>query len=227
MEFIESLLHFDEYIQPFIAMFGPYIYVILFAIIFAETGFVVTPFLPGDSLLFVVGTLAGSGYLNFWILYFSLLVAAILGDSVNYWIGNKTGPKIFSKKDSRFFKKEHLATTHKFFEKHGGKTIIIARFLPIVRSFAPYVAGMGSMDYKSFLFYNVIGGFIWVTSLTAAGYFFGSLPIIKENFEKVIFGIILLSLVPPFIEWLKARHEKKHHKVEKTSFEDIKETFKK
>lgn len=227
MEFIELLLHFDEHLANFIDHFGAWVYVLLFGIIFAETGFVVTPFLPGDSLLFVVGTLAGSGYLNYWIIYVTLLVAAILGDSVNYWIGNKTGPKVFSQKDSLFFKKEHLSTTHKFFEKHGGKTIIMARFLPIVRSFAPFVAGMGSMDYKSFLFYNVIGGFIWVTSLTAAGYFFGALPIIQDNFEKAIFAIIFISLIPPFIEYLKARNEqKKNKKVEESSLADIKKTFK-
>ncbi len=226
MELIDLLLHFDEHLANFINMFGPWVYVLLFGIIFAETGFVVTPFLPGDSLLFVVGSLAGSGYLNFWVVYVTLLVAAILGDSVNYWIGNKTGHKVFNKENSKLFNRQHLETTREFFEKHGGKTIILARFLPIVRSFAPFVAGMGSMDYKTFLYYNVVGGFIWVTSLTVAGYFLGSLPIIKDNFEKAIFLIILLSLVPPIIEYIRAKKELKPEK-KSTSFSEIKETFKK
>ncbi len=226
MELIDLLLHFDEHLANFINLFGPWVYVLLFGIIFAETGFVVTPFLPGDSLLFVVGSLAGSGYLNFWIVYFSLLVAAILGDSVNYWIGHKTGHKVFNKENSRLFNKQHLETTREFFEKHGGKTIILARFLPIVRSFAPFVAGMGSMEYKTFFLYNVVGGFIWVTSLTVAGYFLGSLPIIKENFEKAIFGIIFLSLIPPIIEYVRAKKELKTEKAT-TNLSEIKDTFKK
>lgn len=226
MELIETLLHFDEYLETFINLFGPWIYVLLFGIIFAETGFVVTPFLPGDSLLFIVGSLAGAGFLNIWIVYVSLVVAAILGDTVNYWIGHHTGHKVFNKENSKIFNKQHLETTRKFFEKHGGKTIILARFLPIVRSFAPFVAGMGSMEYKSFLVYNVAGAFIWVTSLLAAGYFLGALPIIKDNFEKAIFAIIGLSLIPPVIEYIKARNKPQASKEETTTYDEIEKTFK-
>lgn len=227
MELLELLLHFDEHLLNFINNYGVWVYALLFAIIFAETGFVVTPFLPGDSLLFVVGSLAGSGYINYWLIYFILIAAAILGDTVNYWIGHHTGHKVFAKKNSKLFNKQHLETTRKFFEKHGGKTIILARFLPIVRTFAPFVAGMGSMNYKSFALYNVVGAFIWVTSLTAAGYFLGSLPIVKDNFEKAIFVIIGLSLLPPIYEFIKARNEPKTAHVEETSFEEIEKTFKK
>ncbi len=226
MEFIEILLHIDEYLGTFIQQYGTWVYVLLFVIIFAETGFVVTPFLPGDSLLFVVGTLAGSGYINIVVIYFILLAAAILGDTVNYWIGHKLGHKVFSKENSKLFNKQHLETTRKFFAKHGGKTIIIARFVPIVRTFAPFVAGMGSMHYSTFLAYNVLGGLLWVTSLLFAGYFFGSLPIIKDNFEIAIFAIIFLSLIPAIIEFFKARRESKKTK-DTTSFSEIQKTFEK
>jgi membrane-associated protein len=226
MEILELLLHFDEHLANFIDLFGNWVYVLLFAIIFAETGLVVTPFLPGDSLLFVVGTLAGGGYLNIWIVYFSLLVAAILGDTVNYWAGHHFGPRVFKKENSKIFNKQHLETTRKFYEKHGGKTIIIARFVPIVRTFAPFVAGMGSMNYSTFLFYNVVGAFVWVTSLTFAGYFFGGLQIVKDNFEAAVFGIIIVSLIPAFVEFFKARQESKKAK-ETTSFSEIEKTFKK
>lgn len=227
MELIETLLHFDEYLESFINLFGPWIYVLLFGIIFAETGLVVTPFLPGDSLLFVVGSLAGAGFLNIWIVYVTLIVAAILGDTVNYWAGHHFGPRVFKKDNSKLFNKKHLETTRKFYEKHGGKTIIIARFVPIVRTFAPFVAGMGSMHYSTFLYYNVVGAFVWVTSLTFAGYFFGGLDIIKENFEAAIFGIIILSLLPAIFEFIKARNEPKAAKEETTTYAEIEETFKK
>lgn len=226
MELIEILLHLDEYLGTFIQNYGTWVYVLLFAIIFAETGLVVTPFLPGDSLLFVVGTFAGGGYINIYLIYVILLVAAILGDTVNYWIGHKLGHKVFSKENSRLFNKKHLETTRKFYEKHGGKTIIIARFVPIVRTFAPFVAGMGSMHYSTFLAYNVVGGFLWVTSLMFAGYFFGSLDIIKNNFEIAIFGIIFISLIPAIVEYFKARNESKKSK-ETTSFAEIQKTFEK
>jgi membrane-associated protein len=230
MEFIvglfEMLLHFDEHLANFISLFGPWVYVLLFGIIFAETGLVVMPFLPGDSLLFVVGTLAGGGFLNIWIVYVSLLVAAILGDTVNYWVGHKLGHKVFQKENSKIFNKQHLETTRKFYEKHGGKTIILARFVPIVRTFAPFVAGMGSMHYSTFLYYNVIGGFVWVTSLTFAGYFFGALPIVQENFEAAVFLIIFISLIPAVLEFAKAKKESKKAK-ETTSFAEIEKTFKK
>jgi membrane-associated protein len=229
MEIIDFLLHLDQHLSAIIDAFGIYTYIILFLIIFAETGFVVTPFLPGDSLLFVVGTLAGSGFLNIWIVYISLLLAAILGDSINYWIGHHTGPKIFAKENSRLFNKAYLEKTREFYAKHGGKTIILARFLPIIRTFAPFVAGVGKMHYSTFIFYNIIGGFIWVTSLTFAGYFFGGLPVIKENFEYAIIGIIVLSIMPMIIEYLK--HKKgpqiTRKQLESLTYKDIQKTFKK
>jgi len=229
MEIFGFVLHIDEHLANIIAFFGPWTYVILFAIIFAETGLVVTPFLPGDSLLFAVGTLAGSGFLHIWTVYFIMMIAAILGDSVNYWIGNRIGPRVFSKENSRLFNKAYLEKTREFYEKHGGKTIIIARFLPIIRTFAPFVAGIGKMCYNAFLFYNVIGAFIWVTSLTFAGYFFGGLPFVKENFEFVVMGIIALSLLPMVIEYLKHRRGPQMTKkqLEHATFKDIQEIFRK
>lgn len=202
---IDFLLHVDTYLASGIAFFGLWTYGLLFAVIFAETGFVVAPFLPGDSLLFVVGTLAGSGFLNVWGAYGSMLGAAILGDTVNYWIGHHIGPKIFSREDSRVFKKEYLEKTREFYERYGGKTIILARFLPIARTFAPFVAGIGAMQYRTFILYNVVGAFAWVTSLTFTGYFFGGLSFVKERFEYVAIGIVILSLVPMGIEYLRYR----------------------
>lgn len=228
MELFDFVLHVDEYLQAIINQFGVWTYVILFTIIFAETGLVVIPFLPGDSLLFVVGTLAGGGYINIWIVYIVMLVAAILGDSVNYWIGNRLGTKVFEKENSRFFNKAHLEKTREFYEKHGGKTIILARFLPIVRTFAPFVAGVGKMHYDTFITYNIVGGFIWVTGITFAGYFLGGLPIVKNNFETAIISIILLSLVPVAVEYIKHKLEhKKKQADETTNYREIKETFKK
>jgi len=211
MELIQQLIHFDKYIPAVIAAIGPSIYAIFFFIIFAETGFVVTPFLPGDSLLFVIGTLAGGGYLNIWLAYFLLLVAAILGNMVNYWLGYKIGHKVFSNKDSKWFSQKNLEKTHEFFEKYGGKTIIITRFIPIIRSFAPFVAGMGSMKYKTFMIYNLVGGFLWVTSITFAGYFFGGTKLVKDNFEYAVLTIVLISLLPAIIEYIrhKAKSKKK------------------
>lgn len=230
MEFITNLadffIHLDEHLASIIALFGIWTYVILFLIIFAETGLVVTPFLPGDSLLFVVGTLAGGGFLNIWVVYFTLLIAAILGDTVNYWIGHHFGKRVFTKENSRFFNKAYLEKTREFYDKHGGKTIIIARFVPIIRTFAPFVAGVGNMHYGTFISYNVIGAFIWVTSLTLAGYFLGALPIVKENFETAIFLIIGISLIPVLFEFVKHRLEKRKVKEEKTSYKEIQETFK-
>ncbi len=225
MEIFDFIIHFDDYLAKIIAAFGNWTYVILFVIVFAETGLVVTPFLPGDSLLFVVGTLAGSGLgLNIWIAYIVLLIAAVLGDTVNYWIGHKLGAKVFSQKNSRIFKQEYLEKTQDFYEKHGGKTIIIARFVPIVRTFAPFVAGVGKMNYSTFILYNVVGGFIWVTSLTFAGYFFGQLPIIQENFEYAVFGIIIISLIPMMYEYINHKRISKRHKV---TYTEIKETVQK
>lgn len=229
MEIFDFVLHFDDHLANLINLFGAFTYVILFLIVFAETGLVVTPFLPGDSLLFVVGTLAGGGFLNIWVAYLTLLAAAILGDTVNYWVGHHIGARVFSKENSRIFNKAYLEKTREFYEKHGGKTIILARFLPILRTFAPFVAGMGKMHYHTFLFYNVVGGFIWVTSLTFVGYFFGGLPIIKENFEYAVIGIVLFSLIPVAVEYVRFKIGPKVSKeqMEKATYKDVQETFKK
>lgn len=229
MEIVNSLLHIDESLANVINLFGSFTYILLFLIIFAETGFVVTPFLPGDSLIFAAGTLAGSNYLNVIIVYISLLVAAILGDTVNYWIGHHLGVRAFSGKKSRIFKREYLDKTSEFYKKHGGKTIVLARFVPIVRTFAPFVAGIGKMHYGTFLLYNISGGFIWVTSLTFAGYFLGQIPFVKNNFEYVVIGIIIASLFPMLIEFARQKYASRGETevTKKTSYEDIQKTFKK
>ncbi len=206
--FIDLFIHLDEHLSTIITNFGPWTYLILFGIIFAETGFVVTPFLPGDSLLFAVGAFAAKGVINVYWVIILLLIAAIVGDSVNYAIGNYMGPRVFTEK-TRFLKKEHLDKTHAFYEKHGGKTIILARFIPIIRTFAPFVAGVGSMTYSKFIIYNVVGALIWVPLFTFGGYFFGNLPFVEKNFEWVILVIIFLSIVPAIYEFLK---ERKHAK---------------
>lgn len=225
----DYFLHLGEYLDLIIQTLGPLTYVLLFLVIFAETGLVVTPFLPGDSLIFIVGAFSATGHLNFIVSYITLFVAAVIGDSVNYWIGNKIGPRVFSKENSRVFNKKYLEKTHAFYEKYGTKTIVIARFVPIVRTFAPFVAGIGSMNYKTFFTYNVLGAFIWVTSLMFAGYFLGSLPIVKDNFEKAVFLIIGISLLPVVYEFLKAKLEsrgEKKEKVDAPSMEEIKESVK-
>lgn len=201
---IDLFLHLDKHLNEIIQTYGVWTYVLLFAIIFMETGLVVTPFLPGDSLLFAAGTFAGMGSLNVWILFISLSAAAIIGDTVNYWIGHYIGPRAFSG-NIRFLKKEHLDRTHKFYEKHGGKTIILARFIPIIRTFAPFVAGIGAMSYGHFISYNVIGGILWVGLFTFLGYFFGNLPFVQENFAYVVIAIILISVLPAVYEFLKER----------------------
>ncbi len=228
MDLIEYLLHFDEHLQNIISFFGYYTYLIIFLIIFAETGLVIIPFLPGDSLLFIIGTLAGGGYLDIILVYITLLAAAIIGDTVNYWIGHHIGAKVFSNENSKIFNKSYLEKTREFYEKHGGKTIILARFLPIIRTFAPFVAGIGKMHYRTFFIYNVVGGFLWVTSLTFAGYFFGGLEIIKNNFEYATIGIILLSIVPMILEFIKHKQGEKVTKkqMEHATYKDIKETLK-
>ena len=219
--------------ESIISSFGAFTYVILFLIVFAETGLVITPFLPGDSLLFIVGTLSGSGFLNIWIAYVSLIVAAILGDTVNYWIGHHFGPKVFSKKNSRFFNPEYLEKTRGFYAKYGGKTIILARFLPIIRTFAPFVAGIGKMHYGTFVLYNVVGAFIWVTLFMFAGYFFGGMPLIKNNFEYAVVVIVLVSVLPVVFEYVKHRMSPKggspsgREKLKSASFKDVDKTFKK
>jgi membrane-associated protein len=193
-----------------IQTFGPWLYVILFLIIFCETGLVVTPILPGDSLLFAVGALAARpDGLNLGLVLASLSAAAILGDTVNYWIGAYMGPKVFHKKESRWLNPQHLQRTHAFYEKYGGKTIIIARFLPIIRTFAPFVAGIGRMTYSRFLIYNVIGGLAWIGLCIMGGYFFGNLPLVKKNFSLVIIAIIILSLIPIAVEYLRHHFGKK------------------
>jgi membrane-associated protein len=202
---IDILLHLDKYLDLMIQTMGIWSYVIIFLIIFCETGLVVTPILPGDSLLFAIGTFAAIGSFDIAMVLILLTIAAIAGDTVNYWIGNYLGPKVFHYEDSRFFKKKHLERTHQFYEKHGGKTIIIARFIPIIRTFAPFVAGIGSMTYRKFLSYNVIGGIFWIFSLTLAGYFFGNIPVVRNNFSLVIMAIVMISIMPGVIEYLRQR----------------------
>jgi membrane-associated protein len=202
---IDLVVHLDRHLLAVAQDYGGWIYGLLFLIVFCETGLVVTPFLPGDSLLFVAGTLAGAGSMNPHLLAGLLMVAAVLGDSLNYAIGHYIGPKVFRYEDSWFFRKAYVEKTHAFFERHGGKTIVIARFLPIVRTYAPFVAGVGQMHYGRFLFFNVIGAVIWVGLLTYAGYFFGNLPVIKNNLTLVILGIIVLSIAPGIIEVLRHR----------------------
>ncbi len=209
MELIKNLvdfvLHLDAHLSELIQSYGAWTYGILFAIVFCETGFVVTPFLPGDSLIFAAGTFAARGDLNIGLLFGLLAAAAVLGDTVNYWIGKIVGPKVFSKEKSRIFKKSYLDRTHSFYEKYGAETIIIARFVPIVRTFAPFVAGIGRMSYLKFLSYNVIGGIGWVALFSFGGYFFGNIPFVRKNFSLVIIAIILISLVPAVLEFLKHR----------------------
>jgi membrane-associated protein len=204
---IDILLHLDKYLDLMIQTMGVWSYVIIFLIIFCETGLVVTPILPGDSLLFAIGTFAAIGSFDITLVLILLTIAAIAGDTVNYWIGNYLGPKVFHYEDSRFFKKRHLERTHQFYEKHGGKTIIIARFIPIIRTFAPFVAGIGSMTYRKFLSYNVAGGVFWIFSLTLAGYFFGNIPIVRNNFSLVIVAIVVISVLPGVIEYLRQRRK--------------------
>jgi len=203
---IDLFLHLDEHLNDIFVQYGAWTYAILFLIIFCETGLVVTPFLPGDSLLFAVGALSAAGGLNIGGLFVLLCIAAILGDTVNYWIGNYIGPRAFTG-NVRFLKKEYLDRTHRFYETHGGKTIILARFMPIIRTFAPFVAGIGSMTYPRFFSYNVVGGIVWVGGFLFAGYFFGNIPFVKHNFEFVIIGIIFVSVLPPVIEFLRHRRQ--------------------
>lgn len=205
---IDFVLHIDKHLADIIVAYGPWIYGILFAIVFCETGLVVTPFLPGDSLLFAAGALAAStGQLNVFLLWVLLVVAAILGDAVNYSIGRRVGTRVFSD-NAKILKTDYLRRTEKFYEKHGNKTIILARFVPIVRTFAPFVAGVGRMKYRNFATYNVVGGVVWVTIFLAAGYLFGNIPFVKENFEIVTIGIVLVSVLPMVFEFLKERRHR-------------------
>lgn len=211
---IDLFLHLDEHLSVIIQTYGVWTYALLFLVIFMETGLVVTPFLPGDSLLFAAGTFASPALaqpgqappMNVWLLWFLLMGAAVLGDTANYWIGHYIGPRAFSG-EVRFLKKEYLDRTHEFYEKHGGKTIVLARFIPIIRTFAPFVAGVGAMNYGRFLSYNVIGGILWVTIFTWGGYFFGNLPFVQENFSFVVLAIILISVLPAVYEVVKERFQ--------------------
>jgi len=207
-DIVEWIIHLDKHLLSVVQYFGFWSYFILFLVIFAETGFVVTPFLPGDSLLFMIGAIAAMGSLNVWTLFVSLSLAAILGDSLNYAIGRSLGPKMFKYENSRFLNKEHLEHTHKFYEKYGAKTIVLARFVPIVRTFAPFVAGMGNMEYKKFLFYNIIGGIVWVGAFVFLGFWFGNVAFIKNNFEYFVLGIIVISVLPVVIKLIKMRAKK-------------------
>jgi membrane-associated protein len=208
MEFLTSIvdfvLHIDVHLQEIIGKYGGLTYLILFLIVFAETGLVVTPILPGDSLLFAAGTFAALGSLDPFVLTGLLIVAAVVGDGVNYWIGHWVGPRAFSGK-VRWLREDYLKRTEAFYERHGGKTIIMARFVPIVRTFAPFVAGVGRMHYGRFLAFNVVGAVLWVSICVAAGYFFGNLPFVRDNFSLVVLGIIGVSLIPLVVEWLKSR----------------------
>jgi membrane-associated protein len=204
-KFVNIILHLNLYVGQLADSYGPGIYILLFAIIFAETGLVVTPFLPGDALLFAVGTLTTvNGPLNLPLILILLTAAGIFGHTTNYWIGNKIGRKLFSNPRSRIFKQKHLEQTHAFYERHGAKTIMLSRFIPLIRTFAPFVAGMGSMDYKQFFAYNVIGAFVWVFGIVLLGHFFGNIPYVQKNFSLVILAIIVVSMIPPTLEFLRA-----------------------
>jgi len=201
MKLIDLILHVDKYLSIIILNYGAYVYVVMFLVVFIETGVVIMPFLPGDSLLFVSGTFAAVGSLNVIYLFGLLSAAAVIGDTVNYWIGSYFGERIFAK----FIKKEHLDKTKSFYDKHGKKAIVLARFVPIIRTLAPFVAGIGKMHYPTFLLYNVIGGVSWVLIFVFAGYSFGTIPFVKENLTLITFGIIFVSLIPAFVEYVKSR----------------------
>ena len=208
-ELIDFILHVEVHLKTFIENYGLLVYFLLFAIVFAETGLVVTPFLPGDSLLFAVGALAAQGLLDWKIIVPLLLVAAILGDSVNYAVGKWIGPKVFQFKDHWLFRQDHLRKAHAFYETYGGRAIILARFVPIVRTFAPFIAGVGTMKYSRFSFYNVVGAIVWVVGFVGGGFLFGNLPLVQNNMKLVIMGIIIVSILPIVWEFAKAKFGKK------------------
>ena len=209
MELVAALwdffLHLDDHLAAFVAQHGAWVYALLFVIVFCETGLVVTPFLPGDSLLFVVGTLAAAGGMDIKLVMALLIAAALCGDNVNYWIGRWAGPKVFRQEDSRWFNRKHLERTHAFYERHGGQAIILARFVPIVRTYVPFVAGIGTMPYLRFLSFSVVGALAWVLSLCLAGYWFGNIPAVKDNLGTVIIVIIVVSVMPMAVALLRAR----------------------
>ncbi len=206
-QLLDIFLHLDVYLSVIIQQYGMWTYLLLFLVVFLETGVVVTPFLPGDSLLFAAGAFAAKGDLDVGWLFALLFVAAVLGDTLNYRIGYAIGPRAFQGQN-RLFKREHLERTHQFYARHGGKTVVIARFMPIVRTFAPFVAGIGRMAYGSFVFYNIIGGLLWTVVFIFGGYYFGNLPIVKRNFTLVILAIIILSILPPVLEVLQSYRRK-------------------
>ncbi|MGV3522632.1 MAG: DedA family protein [Candidatus Sericytochromatia bacterium] len=212
---LSLFLHLDDHLKMVIETYGTWTYLLLFVIIFCETGLVVTPFLPGDSLLFAAGTFAALGSLNLALILFLLAVAAVLGDALNYWIGYHLGPRVFRQEEGLFFKKAYLDKTQAFYDKYGGKTIILARFVPIVRTFAPFVAGIGRMPYRIFFLYNILGGLLWVGVCTLAGFLFGNIPIVQKNFELAIIGIILVSILPMALEFLKHRTERKRAEAQR------------
>ncbi len=201
---IDLILHLDRYLDLIIRSFGLWTYLILFVVVFIETGLVVTPFLPGDSLLFAAGAFAAKGSFNVSFLFFMLWLAAVLGDTVNYWIGQYVGPRVF-RENVRWLKREYLERTQAFYDKHGGKTIFLARFVPIIRTFAPFVAGIGKMRYSYFITYNVVGGLVWTALFIFGGYFFGNLPVVKHNFSLIIIAIIVISVLPAVVEALRSR----------------------
>jgi membrane-associated protein len=213
LQIVDFILHVDVYLNDIIARYGAWTLALLFLIIFLETGVVVTPFLPGDSLIFAAATFAARGSLNPWVMFVLLSIAAITGDTVNYWIGHRVGAKAYTG-EVKWIKKEYMERTHAFFEKHGGKTIFLARFVPIIRTFAPFVAGVSQMTYGFFIRWNIIGGVVWVAIFTLLGYFFGNIPFVQQNFELVIIAIIVLSLIPAVVEGLKARKDFQKSKVE-------------
>ncbi|GAB4058669.1 DedA family protein [Uliginosibacterium sediminicola] len=206
-QFFDIILHLDVHLAALTAQYGQWIYLVLFAIIFCETGLVIAPFLPGDSLLFVAGGLAATGNMDVHTLALLLFVAAVLGDNTNYWIGRFVGPRVFRWENSKLFNRKAFDRTQVFFEQHGGKTIIMARFIPLLRSFAPFVAGIGRMDYRRFVVLDLFGGALWIGSLTYAGYYFANIPFVRKNLSVFVFGIIGVSLLPVFFAWLKARRE--------------------
>lgn len=208
VNFINILLHIDKYLAIVIQNYGTIVYLLLFIVVFCETGLVVIPFLPGDSLLFAASAFSASGLMDIRLVFIIFAAAAILGDTVNYEIGRFFGPKVFSKENSRFFKKEYLDRTHGFYERHGAVTIIIARFMPIIRTFAPFVAGIGSMTYLKFFSYNVIGGILWVTLFSIVGFCFGNIPFVKGHFTTIIYAIIIVSLMPAIIAFVKNKIKK-------------------
>jgi len=208
-QYIDIFLHLDKSLSTVIQNYGSTTYIILFIVILCETGLILLPFLPGDSLLFAVGAFAAKGDMSISSLFVALSVAAILGDSINYEVGRLLGPKLAKREKTRFFNKEHINKTHVFYEKYGAKTIIIARFIPIIRSFAPFVAGLGNMSYKKFIQYNVVGGVAWIAICLFAGYFFGNISIVKQNFSLVILAIIIVSLIPAIIEFIRYKFKSK------------------